>query len=151
MFGTLGSGWGCRSLGATEPDDGRTHFYGFAFFHKDGVDGAGLWAGEFDERFGGFDFDQDLVDGHGVAGGYFPRNDVSFSEPFSDVGKVKFVRHVVLSVGEGAVHAIQNAVEVREVVLFKFGARVWGVESAHANDGCFQVVEASFGDAGGDF
>ena len=151
MVDVLGGVGGCHSLGATEADDGRAHFHGFAFFHQDRFNGAGLWAGEFDKRFGGFDFDQDLVDCHGVAGGYFPRNDVSFSEPFSDVGKVKFVRHVVLSVCEGAVHAIQDAVEVREVVFFEFGARVWSVESTYADDGCFQVVEASFGDAGGNF
>ena len=85
---------GCGAI-AFELEDRGADFDGLAFLYQQLGDHTGVRAGQFDERFSGFDFDEDLVDRDGVARGDLPRNDVSFGQPLARVGQEKCVCHWV--------------------------------------------------------
>ena len=50
---------------------------------------SGKRAGELDERLGGLDFDEHIVNGDGVANLDAPLNDFGLGEAFTDVGERK--------------------------------------------------------------
>src|SRR5699024_154369 len=90
--GGLGrTGSGRARLGAgftsTEADDRCADLDGLALVDQQRVDGAGLRAGQLDERLRGLDLNEDLIDGHSVAGGDLPRDDIGFGQALTDVGK----------------------------------------------------------------
>ena len=51
------------------------------------ADRAGERRGQLDERLGGLDLDDHVVDGDGVTGGDAPRHDLGLGEAFADVGE----------------------------------------------------------------
>ena len=92
------SGRGIACDVVADADDGRADVDGHAFRHEQFGDGPGERGRQFDDRLGGFDLADDVVDGHGVARLDLPGDDFRLREAFADVGQVEFIqRHGVLS------------------------------------------------------
>ena len=75
------------SIPVTHPHDRRAHLDGLTLGNEQRLDGARERTRQLDQRLGGFDLDDHLIDGHGVADLDVPADNLGFGEALADVGE----------------------------------------------------------------
>ena len=124
---------------------------GLALGHQQRGHGAGVRRRQLDQRLGGLDLDDDVVDRDHVADLDLPGHDLGLGEALADVGQ-QVLGHgqITPSRSRVAVDGVEHPVEVGEEVLLDPRRRVGGVEAADPQHRRLQGVEALLGDPGRD-
>ncbi|CAB4749896.1 unannotated protein [freshwater metagenome] len=66
--------------------DRRAHRHNFTFMNMKGFDRSGIRAWEFDNRFGGLNLYDDLIDRDTIAGAHPPLDDFGFCQTLTYIG-----------------------------------------------------------------
>src|SRR5699024_1177571 len=81
----VGSGIGFRTGTVADRDNRRAYLDGLSLVDQQRLDGAFEWAGQFDYRFGRFNIDDDIINGHRVANSSAPCDDFCFGQALADI------------------------------------------------------------------